>query len=103
MKKQLVFSLRIFIAIFIAGLALYEHIHKNNQLTAIQLALPQLEKEVIKLQKENERLQYEIDRFESPIHLMELLRKPEFSHLKYPLEKDVVIMPVAKQVKGEEG
>ena len=25
-----------------------------------------------------------IEQFESPIHLMELARKPELSHLKYP-------------------
>jgi cell division protein FtsL len=95
------FTAKIFIVIFVAGLALYKHIHEKNQLTAIQLAIPQLEKDVKKLQKENERLQYEIDRFESPIHLMELLRKPEYSHLKYPLEKDVIILKYPRQESKE--
>lgn len=93
MKRHLILSIKICICIFFAGLALYAHINKNNELTAIQLAIPQLEKEVKKLQKNNERLQYEIDQFESPLHLMELLRKPEFSHLKYPYTDDVIILP----------
>lgn len=92
MKKHKFLSLKICICIFLAGLTLYVYINKNNQLTAIQLAIPQLEKEVKNLQKDNERLQYEIDKFESPLHLMELLRKPEFSHLRYPYTEDVIIL-----------
>lgn len=93
MKKHLILSFKICICIFFAGLTLYAHINKNNELTALQLAIPQLEKKVKKLKKENERLQYEIDQFESPLHLMELLRKPEFSHLKYPFTDDVITLP----------
>lgn len=100
-KRELVFRAKVFVVIFALGLTLYLHIDKNNQLTAMQLAIPQIEGEVKKLQKENERLQYEIDRFESPIHLMELLRKPEFGHLKFPLEKDVVKVRVnSKEMEG---
>lgn len=95
-KRQFLLSTKIFIAIFIACLTLYLHINQNNQLTAIQLAIPQLEKEVKKLQKDNERLHYDIERFESPIHLMELLRKPDFSYLKFPHQDDIIILPRPK-------
>ncbi|MFQ5728933.1 MAG: hypothetical protein ACE5GN_01045 [Waddliaceae bacterium] len=100
MKKQTLLSLRIFICIFAAALTLYIHINKNNDLTAVQLAIPELEKDVRALHLKNERLQYEIDQFESPIHLMELLKKPEFSHLKYPYVRDVIVLPGEKSEKG---
>ena len=93
MKDHMLFCLRIFVCIFFAGLMLYAYIDQNNNLTAIQQVLPGLEKEVKAIQLENERIQYEIDRFESPIHLMERSRQPEFSHLKYPYVSDVIVLP----------
>lgn len=100
MKTASDFRIKMLLMIFVAGVTLYLHIDQNNSLRAMQLAIPQLEKEVKRLQKENERLKYEIDRFESPLHLMELLRNPEFSHLKFPLEKDVLILPKKSAGQG---
>lgn len=91
MKQGTVF-VQILLCIFAAGIALYAYIDKQNDLTELRLVIPTLGKEVKRIQKENIRLQYEVDRFESPIHLMELLRKPEFSHLKYPHVDDVVVI-----------
>lgn len=85
-------SLRIMICILAAGLTLFKFIDKQNELTELRLIIPQLAKEVKGIQEENIRLQYEIDRFESPIHLLELSRKPEFSHMKFPYLKDIVIL-----------
>lgn len=90
------FLLQILVCIFIVSFTLYVNVEKNNQLTELQLLLPQLEKEVKMLQRENERLSYEVDRFESPVHLMELLRTPEFSDLEYPHDKDVIVLSVPK-------
>lgn len=87
---------RIFICILIAGLTLYLFIDKQNDLTELRLAIPVWTKEVKSIQEENIRLKYEIDRFESPIHLMELMRKPEFGHLKYPYINEVIILPADK-------
>ncbi len=86
--------IRILICIFSVGLALYAYVDRQNELTALRLRLPQLQKEVKRTQEENIRLQYEIDRFESPIHLMELARKPEFGHLKHPYLPDIVTLPL---------
>jgi len=81
---------RIAFCIFVAGLTLYLYIDDLNKLTELRLAIPALVKEVKSIHDENIQIQYEIETFESPIHLMELLRKPEFSHLHYPYVKDVV-------------
>lgn len=85
--------IQIFTCILIAGLTLYVYIDRQNDLTQLRIAVPELAKEVKQIQEENIRIQYEIDRFESPIHLMELARKPEFSHLKYPRLDQVIMLP----------
>lgn len=87
---------RIAFCIFVAGLTLYLYIDDLNKLTGLRLAIPALVKEVKSIHDENIQIQYEIETFESPIHLMELLRKPEFSHLHYPYVKDVVILEPPK-------
>jgi len=85
--------IRITFCIFVVGLALFVYIDHLNRLTELRLAIPAITKETKGILEENTRLKYEIERFESPIHLMELLRKPEFSHLKYPYVRDVVVLP----------
>lgn len=58
----------------------------------LRLAIPALQKEVNELTDENIRLQYAIDQFENSVNLLELARKPEFGHLKYPINADVMIV-----------
>ena len=93
MKTQYTIAIRIFICIVAVGLTLYAYIEKQNELTELRLAIPALSKEVKVIQEENIRLKYEIERFESPARLMELMRQPEFSHLKFPYVKDEVYLP----------
>jgi hypothetical protein len=85
--------IQIFFCILVASFTLYFYIDKQNDLTELRLAVPELAKEVKLIQEENIRLQYEIDHFESPIHLMELARKAEFGHLKYPHIDKIIILP----------
>lgn len=89
-------AVQVFFCIFIAGLTLYIYIDKQNELTELRLTIPVLTKELKQIQEENIRLKYEINQFESPIHLMELARKPEFGHLKYPHLNDVQTLPEGK-------
>jgi hypothetical protein len=84
--------LRISVCICGVGILLYGYINRQNGLTELRLQIPQLAKELKGIQEENTRLQYEIDRFESPILLMEMSRNPEFGHLKYPYLNDVMIL-----------
>jgi hypothetical protein len=94
-------AIQIFICIFIACLALYAYIDKQNELTELQLTIPAVAKELKEIHEENIRLQYEINQFESPIHLMELARKPEFGHLKYPYLNEVHTLPKGKVTEHE--
>lgn len=91
-------KLGIFIRIFFCILSLagflYSYINKQNSITELRLQIPALEKELQTIVQENIRLQYEVDSFENPQHLMELARKPEFSHLKHPLLKDIIEIEV---------
>ena len=89
--------LRLFFCIFVASSFLYSYVNKQNALTSLRLEIPPLAKEVKKLQEDNSRLEFEIDRFENPLNLMELARQPEYSHLKHPYTKDIIILP-----QGEE-
>lgn len=98
-KSQFYVVLRIFICIFAVGLTLFGYIEKQNELTELRLAIPALAKEVKGLQEENTRLTFEIEQFESPINLMEILRQPEFNHLKYPFIPDQVFLPKAEPLK----
>ena len=91
-KNSLGYLPSIFICIFAACWTLYAHIDKQNELVELRMALPALSREVKAIEEENTRLKYEVDRFESPIHLMELARKPEFSHLKFPYDKDIIVL-----------
>lgn len=88
--------LRLFVCIVVAGIILFAYIEKQNSLTELRLAIPALAKEVKEIQDENIRLLYEIERFESPILMMEMMRKPEFSHLKYPYLNEEMFLPKGK-------
>ncbi len=94
--------IKIFLCIFITSATLYFYIAKQNELTELRLEIPALGKEVKRIQEENIFLQYEINQFESPIHLMELARKPEFSHLKYPNLDQIIILDATSKVQSGE-
>lgn len=87
--------IRIFICIATAGGMLFAYIEKQNDLTELRLAIPVLAKEVREIQEKNISLSYEIERSESPILLMEVMRKPEYSHLRYPYFNEQIILPRA--------
>jgi predicted ATP-grasp superfamily ATP-dependent carboligase len=84
--------IRLFLCLFFAGLTLYKYIDKLNSLTELKLAIPALAKEVREIEEKNLELAYEIEQFESPVHLIELVNKPEFGHLKYPSLNEVIIV-----------
>lgn len=91
--------IRLFLCIFFAGWMLYKYIDELNVLTELRLSIPALAKEVKEIDEKNLELQYEIEKFESPIHLMELLRKPEFGHLRYPSIDKVMQVPESSPEK----
>ncbi len=56
------------------------------------MEIPKLADSFHLLEEENTHLSLEIERFESPARLMELLRQKEYSHLRYPYVDEVVIV-----------
>lgn len=81
---------RLFFCIFLFSLFLYLYLQKQNEITNLRLQIPKLSKQLEFLSSKNTNLQFEIDRFENPLNLIQLSRKPEFSHLKHPLAKDII-------------
>ena len=82
--------LRLFFCLVSLGSALYKTIDQQNDLTKLRIALPLLSREIHEVQEEKTRLRYEIESFENPLHLMQLARRNDFSHLKYPLRSEIL-------------
>ncbi|MDP1608421.1 MAG: hypothetical protein Q8L98_03795 [Chlamydiales bacterium] len=91
MRKGLLIKLGF--CLLTSGSCLYSYFDKQNELTQMKIRLPQLEKEIHVIREESRRLHYQVDQFESPSHLMELARSPEFSHLKHPLLREILTVP----------
>jgi cell division protein FtsB len=74
----------------VISLEVYLYISANNGVIKKRIAIPTLQKELKEIMAENQRLQHEINQFESPSHLMELMRKPDYSHLRPLFQNEVV-------------
>lgn len=93
--------IRVCMCILTMGIFLYAFINKQNHITELRLQIPVAARELQVIQQENVRFQFEIDRFENPAHLMELARRPQFSHLKHPLVNEIITIYIPR--KQEEG
>ncbi len=96
------FLVRFFCCIFILGISLLAYVSKHNGLTERRMRVPLLAKELQAIDEENVRLMFAIEKFENPLHLMELARKSEFSHLKHPLETEIIIVDMCRTSKDEQ-
>jgi hypothetical protein len=96
------FLFKIGICLGALSLVLYRHIEGQNQITALKIALPSTVKELKLLKEKTMRLRYEIEQFESPEHLLALANKSEYSHLKYPLSKEIIAMKRGFPILEEE-
>lgn len=74
---------------------LYSYLEVQNNLTRVKMLLPQKEREIHAIREEIRRLSYEVGSFENPTHLIELAHRPEFSHLKHPVLKEILTVPEA--------
>ncbi len=77
------------------GLCLYSYVGKHNAVMKLRIEVPKLTRTLKAAEEENMRLVYAIQEFESPQHLMRLASSKEFSHLKFPLLKEVVTLKQA--------
>lgn len=85
--------IRLGVCVSVFGVLLFFYLEKQNELTHLKIQLPQLEKQIAKTREEISRLRYEVDQFENPTHLIELVHRPEFGHLRYPLLKEILTVP----------
>ncbi len=90
-NKIFLFSQCLFAIVFISIL-LYSYMNKHNETIELRLAIPLVKKEIRELEGRTAKLLYEVEQFESPVHLIELSRKPEFGHLKHPYVNDIVLV-----------
>lgn len=98
MRKFLI--IKVLICALSFGGVLYAYLEQQNDLTKLKIGLPELSKEVRVLEEENTRLRYEIEQFENPKHLMELAKRPEFSHLKHPIINEVLVMQMGPEIEN---
>jgi hypothetical protein len=87
--------IRLGVCLSLFGLCLYSYLDTQNELTQLKIQLPEVEKEIRLIREESRRLFFEIDRFENPSHLIEMAHRPEFSHLKHPLLREILTVPEA--------
>ncbi len=82
--------IKIFLCLFIFGFMLYRYLERQNNITELRLQIPSLEMVLNNLLENNVGLQFVIDHFESPDHLMELRKLPDYSHLEYIQENELI-------------
>lgn len=93
---QWLFPIKILICLFSIGGCLYAYLEEQNELTKLRMEIPRLGQDVKEITEENMRLRFEIESFENPKHLMELVLQNEYSHLKHPVASDIVMVPQGK-------
>lgn len=80
------------ICLSFAGIFLYKAVDDNNRLTQLRLKIPLLKRELGEIKEKNLELLYAIESFESPQKLIELAASPEYGHLHYPLQENVIVL-----------
>ena len=92
------FTVQISLCLMTLGACLFSYLEKQNEITELRIYVPKLVKEIRGLQEQNIQLNYQIQAFESPEHLMQLASDVKFSHLRYPLNKEVLVLQEAPQI-----
>lgn len=87
------FLIKILICLFAFAFSFYSYVEKQNKVTSLKIEIPKIAKEIQDLRVEIKKIEYEVDKFENPAYLMQLLRQPEYAHLKHPFVHDVLNIP----------
>ncbi len=94
------FPIKMFICLFSMGGCLYAYLEEQNEVTKLRMEIPKLGQDLKEISEENMRLRFEIESFENPKHLMELVLQHEYSHLKHPVVSDIVMVKQEKREKS---
>lgn len=90
--KATFFFVKIIFCIAVASAALYAHIQKQNELTALKMMIPIATKELKALEEENVYLQFKILSFENPQNLLDYAKQPQYGHLYTPENSQIIIL-----------
>ena len=80
---------------------MYAYLEEQNELIKLRMEIPRLGQDLKEITEENQRLEFEIESFENPRHLMELVLQNEYSHLKHPLVSDIVVVEQEKRERKQ--
>ena len=102
MRQGLIF--RLLVCLVVSSFCFYKILQKQNLINYYSLHIPKVTKELKVLEEENLKLKFCIDQFESPDHLMQLVKSAPYAHLRFPVVKDVVHLPegIALKQEGED-
>jgi cell division protein FtsL len=89
------FVLQVFLCLMLFSICWFSYLEKQNELTELRIYVPKLVKEIKYIQEENTRLKYQIEQFENPERLMKMASETRFSHLKHPLNKEILVLQEA--------
>jgi cell division protein FtsL len=78
------------VCLAVASICLYSYLNLQHQVTEMKIQVPRIEQEIAAIREENLHLHYQLEKIASPLQLIEIAHRPEFSHLKHPLMKDIV-------------
>lgn len=81
---------------------LISYLDRQNAIVKYQLKIPKVQKEIEKISQENQALRVKIDHFEHPTQLMGFLKKEEYKHLNFYLDKDIICLIEAPELRKEE-
>ena len=84
--------IRFLFCIAFIGTLLYLYVDRQNEVREVQMILPKLIRERTLIQESNLAIRYEIEQCERPARLIALLKKPLYSHLKFPLTTEVIVI-----------
>lgn len=94
--------IQIGLCIFSFVFFLFCYLDRHNKVTEYQLKIPKVQREVERLSQENTALKAQIEHFELPSQLMNLLRQKDFAHLDYYHDHDVICMQAGKEFERQE-
>lgn len=87
---------KILICVISFSVALCAYLNARNDVTSLMIELPRISHELSLIEEKNTILKFEVEKFENPSHLLNLLNTCEYAHL-VPTEADTVIAIHAKE------
>ncbi len=88
MKKEN--TIKFLFCFVVISLYLHSYLEAHNEVIKLRMELPKLTKQLRNIEEENLRFRYEMESFESPEHLMALIKNQEFSHFHYPQDHEIL-------------